>query len=382
MVFAYSDVPHTEVMHKASLVLAAGADFRIIGPTRTQIRPTKPVVSVCAVRTGAGKSAATRRIAEALQELGYRVVAIRHPMPYGNLAAEAVERFETLEDLERQECTIEEREEYEAHIMRNIVVYAGVDYEGILPTGLARGGYHPVGRRESRLFVLPLRSGRRARGPAPRQARTRLSPRGDEAPCGHVLVISKVATAKPEAVELVRNNIRRVNSGALIIEAATPITVDGPPAIRGRRVLVVEDGPTLTHGEMAHGAGYLAARRHGGRLVDPRPYVVGSVAEAYKKYKTIGPVVPAVGYGPRQVQELEKTIGRTPSDLVLIATPIDLRHILQISQPTQRVWYELREISSPTLVDVLRKKFGRWRDNNGHDLAHGASLIAAGNRER
>jgi predicted GTPase len=375
VVFAYSDVPHVEVMHKASLVLAAGADFRLIGPARTQIRSSKPVVSICAVRTGAGKSPATRRIAEALHGLGHEVVTIRHPMPYGNLAAEAVQRFETFEDLDRQQCTIEEREEYEPLIANHVVVYAGVDYERIIREAekeasiiLWDGGNNDFSFYRSDLIVVladPHRAGHEL-AYHPGETNVRMA---------DVIVISKVDTASPEAVELVRGNIRLLNPDAVIIEAAIPIAVADPRAIAGKRVLVVEDGPTLTHGEMAYGAGYLAAERYGGQLVDPRPYAVGSIADTYQKYRTIGPVLPAMGYGLRQVQELEETIARTPCDLVLVASPVDLRLVLRIKQPSQRVQYELREISPITLSDILKEKFGEAKRNAGEDLTRGTSLV-------
>jgi predicted GTPase len=377
VVLAYSDVAHADVMHKASLVLAAGADFRLVGPARTQISSSKPVISVCAVRTGAGKSPATRRIADVLHGLGHKVVTVRHPMPYGNLEAEAVQRFEALEDLDWQHCTIEEREEYEPLIMRHVVLYAGIDYERIVREAekeatiiLWDGGNNDFSFYRSDLIVVladPHRAGHEL-AYHPGETNVRMA---------DVVVISKVDTARREAVELVRSNVRLLNSKAAIIEAAMPIAVENPRAIAGKHVLVVEDGPTLTHGEMAYGAGYLAAEEFGGHLIDPRPYAVGSIAETYKKYGTIGPVLPAMGYGPRQVQELEETIARTPCDLVLVASPIDLRRLMRIRQPSQRVQYELREIGPVTLLDILKEKFG----NPGHvaheDLASGTPFFSA-----
>jgi predicted GTPase len=358
VVFAYSDVPHAEVMHKASLVLATGADFHLIGPARTQIRASKPLVSICAVRTGAGKSPATRRIAEALQQLEYTVIVIRHPMPYGNLAAEAVQRFATLEDLDRQQCTIEEREEYEPHIAHNIVVYAGIDYERILQEAekeadiiLWDGGNNDFSFYRSDLLVViadPHRAGHEL-AYHPGEINLRMA---------DVIVINKMDTATREGVELVRRNIELVNPDATVIEAAAPITVEDPGAIRGNRILVVEDGPSLTHGEMPYGAGYIAAEMHGGRIIDPRPYAVGSISEIFAKYKALGPVLPAMGYNSQQVRELEQTIARAPCDLVLIATPVDLRRVLCIRQRSQRVRYELREIGSVTLFRVLKQKLG------------------------
>jgi len=361
VVFAYSDVSHQEVMHKASLVLAAGADFRLMGPRETQVASIRPVVSVCAVRTGAGKSPATRRVAAALQDLGYRVAVVRHPMPYGDLAAEAVQRFATLDDLDRQHCTIEEREEYEPHIARNIVVYAGVDYERILRAAereadviLWDGGNNDFPFYRTDLLIViadPHRAGHEL-AYHPGETNLRMA---------DVIVINKVDTAQPEGVELVRNNIYAVNPGAVIIEAASPISVEDPRALRGKRALVIEDGPTLTHGEMAYGAGYLAARKYGCEIVDPRPYAVGSIASTFAKYKATGPVLPAMGYSPRQVHDLQETIRATPCDVVLIATPIDLRRVVEIDQPSQRVRYELLEIGAPSLADVLRQSFGRGK---------------------
>ena len=362
VVFAYSDVSHVDVMHKASLVLAAGADFRLMGPRETQVTSIRPVVSVCAVRTGAGKSPATRRVAAALQDLGYRVAVVRHPMPYGDLNAEAVQRFATMDDLDRQQCTIEEREEYEPHIARHIVVFAGVDYERILREAeregdviLWDGGNNDFPFYRTDLLIViadPHRAGHEL-AYHPGETNLRMA---------DVIVINKVDTSRPEGVDLVRNNIYAVNPEAVIIEAASPISVEDPRALRGRRALVIEDGPTLTHGEMAYGAGYLAARKYGCEIVDPRPFAVGSIASTFAKYKTTGPILPAMGYSARQVHDLEETIRATPCDVVLIATPIDLRRVLRIDQPCQRVRYELEEIGSPSLADVLRQSFGRRKE--------------------
>ena len=371
VVFAYSDVGHQEVMHKGSLVLAAGADFRLMGPRRTELESSRPVVSVCAVRTGAGKSPATRRVAVVLQELGYSVAVVRHPMPYGDLKLEAVQRFATLEDLDMQHCTIEEREEYEPHIARNIVVYAGVDYERILRAAereadviLWDGGNNDFSFYRSDLLIVIADPHRPGHELAYHPGETNLR-------MADVVVINKVDTARPESVEVVRNNIVAVNPSALIVEACSPITVENAEALRGRRVLVVEDGPTLTHGEMAYGAGYLAAKDYGCEIVDPRPYAVGSIASTFAKYKTTGPVLPAMGYSPLQVQELEETIRATPCDVVLIATPIDLRRVVRIDQPTQRVKYELVEVSSPSLEDILRARLGGGSGSRGKRSDHG-----------
>lgn len=358
VVFAYSDISHVDLMHKASAAIAAGADFRLMGPAHTQIASAKPVIAIAAVRTGAGKSPASRRAADALQQLGYRVVAIRHPMPYGDLAAQAVQRFAALEDLDAQHCTIEEREEYEPHISRGIVVYAGVDYRRILRQAeteadviLWDGGNNDFSFYCADLTIVvadPLRPGHET-AYHPGEVNVRMA---------DVVVINKVDTAERADVEAVRDHVLALNPEALIVEAASRITVDDPGAIRGKRVLVIEDGPTLTHGEMAYGAGFVAAKRLGGEIVDPRPYAVGSIAETFAKYKTTGPVLPAMGYDDEQVRELEQTIARTPCDIVLIATPIDLRHVVRINQPADRVRYELQELTSPSLRDIIAERLG------------------------
>jgi predicted GTPase len=358
VVFAYSDVPHEYVMHKASTVLAAGADFSLMGTKRTQIKSNKPVVAVCAVRTGSGKSQTTRRVSMILRSLGYKVAAIRHPMPYGNLVKQAVQRFADYADLDRNECTIEEREEYEPHLDNGVIVYAGVDYERILRQAeqevdivLWDGGNNDLSFYVPDLNIVvadPHRAGHEmAYHPGEANARA-----------ADVFVINKVDTAKPEDVIRVRENLSKLNPNATVIEAASPLFVDDPAAIRGKRVLVVEDGPTLTHGGMAYGAGWVAARRFGAaEIVDPRPYAVGSIKATYAKYPTTGNVLPAMGYGNKQVKELEQTINRAEVDLVLIGTPIDLSRVIKIKKPYQRVRYELQEIGRPTLEDILKRKF-------------------------
>ncbi len=359
VVFAYSDVSHEYVMHKASAVLAAGADFRLMGIRATQLKSTRPVVSIGAVRTGAGKSQTTRRVTQALRDLGYRVVVVRHPMPYGDLRRQVVQRFATYEDLDLHHCTIEEREEYEPHLARGVVVYAGIDYEKILRQAEAEadiviwdGGNNDLPFFKSDLHIVvtdPHRAGHEL-SYHPGEANLRLA---------DVVVINKVDTADLAPIARVRENIAQANPRALIVEAASPIFVEDPLAIRGKAVLVVEDGPTLTHGEMAYGAGIVAARRYGAaEIVDPRPYAVGSIVETYRKYPHIGPLLPAMGYGPEQIRELGETINNTPTDLVLVATPIDLRRVVQINRPSQRVRYELQEIGQPTLMDILRQRFG------------------------
>ena len=357
VVFAYSDVSHLTVMHKASQVLAAGADFRLMGGNNTLLASTKPVVAVCAVRTGSGKSQTTRRVCDLLRGQGKKVVAIRHPMPYGNLVEQAVQRFASYDDLDKHHCTIEEREEYEPHIDRGIIVYAGVDYEAILRQAEQEadvivwdGGNNdlPFYKPDLHIVVVdPHRPGHEL-SYHPGEANLRMA---------HVVVINKVDTADLDHIATVRDNIRLVNPEAIVIEAASPIFVDNPAAIRGKDVLVVEDGPTLTHGEMAYGAGVVAARRFGAaHIVDPRPWAVRSIADTYAKYPSTGPVLPAMGYGGQQVADLQETINNVPCDLVLIATPIDLTCVVEIARPTQRVRYELQEIGKPDLVDILRER--------------------------
>jgi predicted GTPase len=360
VIFAYSDVSHEYVMHKASEVLAAGADFRLMGTQATQVASSKPVVSICAVRTGSGKSQTTRRVTQVLQGLGYTVAAIRHPMPYGNLVAQTAQRFATYDDLDEYDCTIEEREEYEPHLDRGIVVFAGVDYERILRLAEAEvdiavwdGGNNdmPFYRSDLRIVVVdPHRPGHEL-SYHPGEANLRSA---------DVVVMNKVDTADLKNITLVRAHVAQVNPAAQIIEGASPIFVDDPAAIRGKKVLVIEDGPTLTHGEMAYGAGVIAAQRFGAaEIIDPRPYAVGSILDTYHKYPTTGSVLPAMGYGDQQTKELEQTINRTPAEMVIVATPIDLRRIVDIRLPSQRVRYELQEIGQPTLVDILGAKFGK-----------------------
>lgn len=362
VVFSYSDVSHEYVMHLASRVLAAGAGFRLLSPAQTMIPSNKPLVSVGAVRTGCGKSQTSRRILEILQnELGYeRVVAIRHPMPYGDLAAQAVQRFASYEDMDRHECTIEEREEYEPYVERGAVIYAGVDYEAIMRQAeqeadviIWDGGNNDVPFYKSDLHIVvtdPHRPGHELRY-HPGETNLRLA---------DVVVINKVDTADNAHVVTVQQNIRQVNPTAVIVKAASPIFVDDPAAIRGKKVLVVEDGPTLTHGEMAYGAGVVAAQYFdAAEIVDPRPYAVRSIADTYEKYPGTGAVLPAMGYGREQMADLAETINNAPVDMVIIATPIDLAKLIDIQLPSQRVRYELQEIGQPTLTALLRERFGQ-----------------------
>ncbi len=360
VIFAYSDLPHEYVMHKASQVNALGADFRLMGTHYTQVKSTKPVISICAVRTGSGKSQTTRRVSLILREMGYKVAAIRHPMPYGNLVRQEVQRFADYGDLDEHECTIEEREEYEPHIDNGVIVYAGVDYEKILRQAekevdiiLWDGGNNdfPFYVSDYQIVVAdPHRAGHEL-SYYPGETNVRLA---------DVFVINKVDTADPEKVIKVRENLRALNPNAVVIEGASPLFVDDPAAIQGKRVLVVEDGPTLTHGEMAYGAGYVAARRFGAKeIVDPRPFAVRSIAATYVKYPKTGPILPAMGYGEAQTRDLEATINASDVDLVIIGTPIDLTRIMKINKPAQRVRYELQEIGQPTLTDLLMEKFGK-----------------------
>jgi len=360
VVFAYSDVAHVQVMHQASAVLAAGADFCLLGPHHTQLKSSKPVISVGAVRTGAGKSQTTRHVARILRRLGWRVVPIRHPMPYGNLVKQAVQRLASFEDLDRYECTIEEREEYEPLLEELGLVYAGVDYERILRQAeqeadiiLWDGGNNdlPFYVPDFHIVVAdPHRPGHEV-SYHPGEANARLA---------DVFVINKVDTAAVENVITVLNNLHRLNPRAVVIEAASPIRVGNPSVIRGKRVLVVEDGPTLTHGGMTYGAGWLAARRCGAaEIVDPRPHCVGSICETYRQYPTLGHVLPAMGYGRPMMDELEQTINNTDADLVIVGTPIDLSRFLRVNKPIERVRYELQEIGQPTLEELLCARFGK-----------------------
>ncbi len=358
VIFAYSDVTHEYVMHKASEVLAAGADFRLMGLNTTQIKSNKPVVSVCAVRTGSGKSQTTRRVAQILTDMGKKVAVVRHPMPYGDLAKQAVQRFGELADLDKHECTIEEREEYEPHIVNDILVFAGVDYEAILREAekeadiiLWDGGNNDLSFYKSDLHIVvadPLRPGHE----------TMYHPGEANARTADIFVINKVDTANAEDVIYLHDSLRKLAPEAIILEGASPLFVDDPAQIKGKKVLVVEDGPTLTHGGMAYGAGWVAARRFGAaEIVDPRPFAVGTILETYQKYPTTGDVLPAMGYGDAQILELEKTINNAEVDLVIIGTPIDLAGLMKINKPTQRVRYELQVIGQPTLEDLLKEKF-------------------------
>lgn len=356
VVFAYSDVTHEYVMHKASTVLAAGADYRLMGPQSTMLKSTKPVVAVTAVRTGSGKSQTTRKVCDTLKAMGKKVVAVRHPMPYGDLTKQVCQRFATYADLDRYECTIEEREEFEPHLDRGVVVYAGIDYEKILREAEKEadvivwdGGNNDIPFFAPDIHIAVVDPHRPGHELTYHPGETNLRMAG-------VIIINKMETASPEGIDIVRKNIEKANSEAMIIEAASPIFMEEPQKIKGKRVLVIEDGPTLTHGEMTYGAGIIAAKRFGAaEIIDPRPYTVESIKETYRKYPNIGILLPAMGYGAKQIRDLEETINRVDCDTVIIATPIDLSRVAQINKPTVRVKYELQEIGSPNLFDVLER---------------------------
>jgi predicted GTPase len=357
VVFAYSDVPYEYVMHKSALVNALGADFRLLGPDHTMVKSTKPVIAVCAVRTGAGKSQTSRKIQTMLREAGKKVVSVRHPMPYGDLAKQAVQRFATIDDLKKHECTIEEMEEYEPHVVAGNVIYAGVDYEAILREAekeadviLWDGGNNDFSFYKADLYVSvadPLRPGDGLRY-YPGEVNLRLA---------DVVVMNKIDSADRAGVEAELANVRSVNPDAQIIMGASPVTVDKPELVKGKRVLVVEDGPTLTHGEMKYGAGTVAARQLGAaEFIDPRPFAVGEIKATFEKYPNVGVLLPAMGYSDQQLKDLETTINASGAELVVIGTPIDLRRIVDIKLPAVRVGYDLQEIGSPTLRDVLSER--------------------------
>lgn len=360
VVFAYSDVPHEYVMHKASAAMAAGADFKLLGYTSTRVKSTKPVIAVCAVRTGSGKSQTSRTVVKALRDMGKKVVSIRHPMPYGDLEAQKVQRFATYADLDFHKCTIEEREEYEPHIDLGAVIYAGVDYEAILREAekeadviIWDGGNNDFSFYDADLYITvadPHRAGHEMTY-HPGETNIRLA---------DVIVINKVDTASPEAINKVRENILKVNPDAIIVDGASPIFVKNGEQIRGKRVLVLEDGPTLTHGEMKYGAGVVAAKKFGAKeLIDPRPFAVDTIAYTFKKYPNIGEgLLPAMGYGDKQMKDLEDTINASDAELVVSATPIDITRVIHPNKPILRVGYELQEIGEPTLKDIIKARLG------------------------
>lgn len=361
--FAYSDVSYQHVMRLSSIVNAAGANFTLLGPNGTTVESHRPVISICATRTGVGKSQTSRRVIELLMERGLKVVAIRHPMPYGDLVKQRVQRFAGLEDLKKHHCTIEEMEEYEPHIVRGNVIYAGIDYEAILreaehdPKGcdviVWDGGNNDFSFYDTDLYITLLDPHRAGDELAyyPSEVNLRLA---------DVAIINKIDSAHPEGIQQVRENIEKVNPKAIVIDAASPIRVANPELIRGKRVLVVEDGPTLTHGGMKFGAGTLAARKFGAReIVDPRPFLTGKIRGTFESYPSIGALLPAMGYSDEQLHDLETTINKTDCDAVVIGTPIDLGRVLKINKPATRVFYDLQEIGEPNLGQVLDEFVGK-----------------------
>lgn len=358
-IFSYSDVPYSRVMSTGALVNACGASFVMLGPADTMIKSSKPVIAVGAIRTGCGKSQTSRRIIEILIEKGLKVVAVRHPMPYGDLVKQRVQRFASVADLEKHNCTIEEMEEYEPHVVRGNVIYAGVDYEDILraaekdPDGcdiiLWDGGNNdfPFFKPDLMVTVTDPHRANHEKSYYPGEITLRLA---------DIVIINKIDTSGPEQIEMVRKNIAGLNPKAIVVDGASPIRVDNPEIIRGKKVLVIEDGPTLTHGEMKIGAGTVAAQKFGASaLVDPRPFAVGKLAETFRNYPNIGTLLPAMGYGAQQLADLETTINKTECDAVVIATPIDLNRLIKIKKPNTRVYYDLQEIGKPDLKDILEE---------------------------
>ncbi len=353
VVLAYSDLTYSDVMSKASIALASGADFRLISPARTMIKSKKPVIAVCAVRTGAGRSTVTRRICKILLDRGVNVVVVRHPMPYGNLENQVCQRFSSLEDIDEAECTIEEREEYEPLVRMGVTVYAGVDYGLVLKevekeadVVIWDGGNNdlPFFKPDLHIVVVdPLRPGQEFSYPG--EVNVRMA---------DVIIINKVNVAKSEDVKTVKRNIKFLNKDALVIEAESVLSVDKPGLIKGRKVLVIEDAPTVTHGGLGYGAGYIAAKTYGAKeIVNPKPYAIGSIKETFDRHPHVGPVLPAMGYGKNQIKDLEETINRVPCDVVVLGTPADLTRIMNIKKPAVKVSYELKELSKPSLEDVV-----------------------------
>jgi predicted GTPase len=361
VVLAYSDLSHPDVMHRASIAMAAGADFRLIGPRRSMLQSVRPVVAVCAARTGCGKSQTSRHIGRVLLDAGLRVALVRHPMPYGDLERMRVQRFATLTDIDAADPTVEEREEYEAPVRAGMVMYAGVDYADILRRAEAEadviiwdGGNNDFPFYAANLFITvvdPLRPGHELNY-HPGEVNLRMA---------DVVVVNKTDNADPAAVGRVTANVQAVNPHAVLVRAASPVTLDPGPSLAGKAVLVVEDGPTITHGGMPFGAGTVAARQAGATLVDPRPYAVGSIAATYEKYPTIGTVLPAMGYGDAQLADLARTIQATPCDAVVIGTPMDLGRLLDLGHPGRRATYEYRDAGGPTLASVLAPYVTKWR---------------------
>jgi predicted GTPase len=355
VILSYSDLSHEDVMHKASLVLAHGADFRLLGTKNTMLSASVPVISICAVRTGCGKSQTTRKVCDILKAKGKRVVAIRHPMPYGNLVAQAVQRFETMEDLDKHDCTIEEREEYEPHISSGIIVYAGVDYQRILSEAEKEadiivwdGGNNDFSFYKSDLYIVIM-------DPHRPNHEVRYHPGETNFRMADVLIINKIGTATRENINILRKNIEDINPNAVVIEAESTISVDDPSLIRGKRVLVVEDGPSVTHGEMPYGAGEIAAEKfHATEIIDPRPHAVGSIKKTFEKYPHLTSILPAMGYTDEQIEELQQTINSCECEVVVAGTPIDLARVVSVNKPVVRVKYELQEMGEPNLKTVLK----------------------------
>ncbi|MGB9720216.1 MAG: cyclic 2,3-diphosphoglycerate synthase [bacterium] len=356
VVFSYSDISHNYVMHKASEVIAAGADFWLLGPKSSILTSRKKIISICAARTGAGKSQTTRKVCEILNKYGIRFSVVRHPMPYGDLKKQEVQRFSSLKDLDKYNCTIEEREEYEPHIKKGNTVFAGVDYLKILRSAerisdvvVWDGGNNdlPFYKPDLHIVVVdPLRPGNESTY-HPGEANVRMA---------DLIIINKVDSAKAKVVEKLKQNLRILNKNAKIVEAFSPIIVDKPEKIRNKRVVVIEDGPTLTHGEMSFGAGIIAAKNYHARtIVNPKPYAVGTIKRTYEKYPQIGPLIPALGYSKRQIQELNQSINNTPADVVIIGTPVDLRKFLKINKPAVKVSYELKEKHGNVLERLIKK---------------------------
>ena len=373
-IFSYSDVSFNYVMDKASLVMACGADFKLLGTQHTMLKSRVPVVAIVAARTGAGKSQTSRKVCSYLRSMGKRVVAVRHPMPYGDLFKQRVQRYASIADLNKHKCTVEEMEEYEPHIVEGTIIYAGVDYEAILRKAEKEadvivwdGGNNDMSFYKPNLTITvvdPHRPGHEVTY-YPGETNVRLA---------DVVVVNKVDSAHREDIETVVQNVARINPHATVIQAASTISVDNPDIINGKKVLVVEDGPTLTHGEMTFGAGVLAAKRFGAKeIVDPRPYAVKSIAETYERYPRTGKLLPAMGYGQQQLKDLETTINHTPCDAVIIGTPIDLRRIIQIKKPSVRVQYALEETTKPDLEDVLAKFLVKEKAQSFHRLSMVAS---------
>lgn len=361
VVFSYSDIPHSYVMNKASEIMAAGADFWLLGPKSSMLKSKRKIVSICAARTGSGKSQTTRRVCEILHELGLKAAVIRHPMPYGDLKKQTVQKFSTLEDLDKHNCTIEEREEYEPHIIRGTTVFAGVDYglilkqaEKIAEVIVWDGGNNDLSFYDPNLHIVvvdPFRVGDESTY-HPGETNVRMA---------DVVLINKIDTAPRSSIELLKENIKRLNADATILEAASPALADNPELIENKKVVVIEDGPTLTHGGMSFGAGIVAAKKYRAKkIVDPRPYVVGSIKDAYKKFAQIGNLIPALGYSKKQIRELESSINNTPADSIIMATPVDLRKFTKLNKPVAKIDYELEERFGPRL-DVILKKYLKLR---------------------